>query len=463
MSDVRKPIFWYQGLFLQPQHFQQAERYHHSLLEPLRGSVAPYFRGVGRLQVPEAAVANRTLEITRGEFLFPDGTWAVVPGNAILPAASFIKADFDTTRPFKVYAGLRKWDPAGANTTVIQKPDEALEASTRFICVAAPEEVPDLHQPAQPAQIRWLQYNLRLFWESELPNLGDYHLLPVAQIAFDGREHKLSREFIPPTVSLDGSDILGGILRNIQEQMISRSRLLEEYKNPRGIQNAELETNYIYFLLALRSINRYVPMLEHFMATPSVHPWTAYGLLRQVVGELSGFTDRVNALGQLADGTQLLPEYDHDNLWFCFDQAQILIGELLSAIVIGPESIIDLLRDGSAFKGKIPLNLFDSRNVFYLNIQTSGNPDQVTGSLTRLAKISSAERAPALVTRALPGLPLEYHEVPPPGLPKRPNSFCFRLDRSSPHWLDIQQGQNLCLYWDAAPADTKAELIVLRR
>jgi len=464
MSEVRKPIFWYQGLFLQPQHFQQLELHQNAMLEPLRGSVAPYFRGVNDLQLSEVAVPNRTVEITRGEFLFPDGSWAVIPGNALLPAASFAKAGFDATRPFTVYVGLRKWNPSGDNVTLVQKPGEASASGSRYVCATDPVEVRDLYQSAaQPAQIRYLQYNLRIFWESEVPELGDYSLLPVAQIIFDGREHKLSRQFVPPTVSLSGSELLIGILRNIQEQMISRSRLLEEYKNPRGIQTAEMETNYIYFMLALRSLNRYVPVLQHLVETPTAHPWAAYGQLRQMVGELSVFTDRVNALGQLADGTKLLPDYDHDNLWFCFDQAQTLIGELLSSIVIGPESIIDLVREGASFKGQIPLNLFDSRNVFYLNVRSAADPEKMVASISRMAKISSAERAQSLVTRALPGLPLEFNPVPPPGLPKRPNSYCFRLDRASPHWLEVQKSQNLCLYWDDAPNDTKAELIILRR
>ena len=56
MSETRNPIFWYQGLFLQPQHFQQAERYAEGLLEPLRDGISPFFHGVRQLQLQEAAV-----------------------------------------------------------------------------------------------------------------------------------------------------------------------------------------------------------------------------------------------------------------------------------------------------------------------------------------------------------------------------------------------------------------------
>ena len=86
----QKPLFWHQGLFLEPQHFQHQDQYMKSLLSPLEG-LQPYFWGVNRLEIREDALNNRSLEITAGEFLFPDGTSLIFPGNAIVPPRSFEK------------------------------------------------------------------------------------------------------------------------------------------------------------------------------------------------------------------------------------------------------------------------------------------------------------------------------------------------------------------------------------
>ena len=65
------------------------------------------------------------------------------------------------------------------------------------------------------------------------------------------------------------------------------------------------------YILALRSVNRYVPLLHHYTETPNVHPWIIYAALRQLVGELSSFSERVNALREFSDYDSRLSRYDH--------------------------------------------------------------------------------------------------------------------------------------------------------
>lgn len=463
MSEPRRPIFWYQGLFLQPQHFQQIGLYIQSLFTPLLNYSQPYFWGACQLQLNAAAISNHAFEIEQGEFIFPDGSWVKYPGNAVLQSYPLDSAKPDQNGSFTVYVGLRKMNPAGENISVIGQNEDLTRIGTRFVTDVSPDEVPDLFKEGPLAEIRYMTFVLKIFLEHEIAALGDYQLMPVARLEFDGKNYKLARNFVPPTVLLGTSTVLLPILRNIQEQVAARCRLLEEYKCPRGSQSIEPEGSSVFSLLALRSLNRYLPLLNHVVETPTVHPWQAYGLLRQIIGELSSFTDRINALGRLTDGTALLPAYDHENLWYCFDQARTLIGELLEALVIGPEDIIDLVRAGESFSAHLPLKVLDSQNIFYLLVRASGDAAQIRHQLQFLAKVGSSEQVPHLVNRALPGIPMEFHAVPPPGLPKRANSFCYRLDRRNALWQDIQRSQNFCLYWDAAPEDAAAELVILHK
>jgi len=50
----------------------------------------------------------------------------------------------------------------------------------------------------------------------------------------------------------------------------------------------------------------------------------------------------------------------------------------------------------------------------------------------------------------------------PAGLPTRPDSFYFKIDRGSRHWQDIQKGQNICMYWVDAPEDMTVEMVIIR-
>ena len=458
-----KPVFWYQGLFLQPQHFQQSDLYFQSLLSPLIKYQQPHFWGICRMRLQESALKNLTVSIDEGEFIFQDGTWASCPGNAIIQSRSLNQDTLEAGRPFKVYLGLHKMDTRSANVSLIEKSGDLTSTGTRFISRTEPEVVNDIYQTGQSEHIKLLNYALKIFWESENEKLGDYHLLPVAELVYDEDEVKLTRSFIPPTVCVSGSEILKQYIQNIREHVTSRCHKLEEFKSPRDIQTSELDPGYILYMLALRSLNRYVPLFYHLTETPDIHPWHVFGLLRQIIGELSTFTDRVDAMGKLMDGTELLPEYDHENLFNCFNEAQTLISELLSGIIIGPESIIRLERDGGYFKSDIPVDLFEGRYTFYLALVTAENQNKVLDVMKNIAKVSSIEHMQILVGRALPGLPIEYSLIAPPGLPTRPNSYFFKIDQTHPQWVEIKKSQSICLFWDQAPKDTKAEIIVLRR
>ena len=217
------------------------------------------------------------------------------------------------------------------------------------------------------------------------------------------------------------------------------------------------------YLLALRSLNRYVPVLFQLTEAQPVHPWAVYGTLRQLIGELSSFSERVNVMGELSDGNCILPNYDHRNLWGCFSAAQALISQLLDEITAGPEYVIRLLYDGTYYAADLNPALFEGRNRFYLVLKTEEDPKTVLQSLTTVVKFCSREHLPILIARALPGIGLEHLAVPPQELPRRARSIYFAVDHHSEQWAFVQKGRNIALYWDSAPEDLEVELMVVGR
>ncbi len=463
MTVAMKPLFWHQGLFLQPQHFQQEDLYARSLLFPFQTFIQPYFWGVCEIRILESALKNQVLEITGASLVFRDGAWVTWPGNSMLQSRSFKGSWVESDKPLTVYLGLRRWDGSQSNVTVLARPEDLQSANSRYVSPADPENVDDLYQHGPEAKVKYLYHLLRIFWESEIDDAGDYDLVPVARLEFDGHDTILSRQFAPPSLTISCSDIVLGAVKSIREQVVSRCRLLEEYKQPKGMQIQEGDSNGLTYLLFLRSLSRYAPLLYQITETPDIHPWNAYSLIRQLVGELSTFTDRIDFLGKLKDETDLLPAYDHEDIGRCFTDAQMLVEELLSQIMIGAENIIYLRREADYFTASISAETFDNRNAFYLMLRTSGDNAVVAEMIERKVKVSSGERMPLLVKRALSGMPLDQLTVLPPGLPRRGDSLYFKLDRGSVDWTDIQKHGNICLYWNGAPEDTTGEIIIMRR
>ena len=85
MSQFSK-VSWQEGMFILPQHFQQADRRFEATLNlRLRGQ-RPYAFGVLGLQFNEDALSRGTLELTRCQAILPDGSTIDAPEVDPLPA-----------------------------------------------------------------------------------------------------------------------------------------------------------------------------------------------------------------------------------------------------------------------------------------------------------------------------------------------------------------------------------------
>jgi len=456
-----RSLYWHQGLFLQPQHFQLLERSQESRLSSFLHVSRPHFWGVEELRVQKAALGARSFGLQQGGFLFPDGTYAVFPGNALIESRSFEFDWVEGGKPFPVYVGLRKWNDAGENVTVLPSLERMGGVTTRFVAVPEPEEVRDLHGGGPSGQIRRMYHLLKVFWETEKDQLGDYLLVPVASLERMGEEIRLSEQFVPPALAISASELLLRIVREIRDQIAARCRQLEEYKRQRGVQTAEFGTRDVAYLLALRSLNRYAPLLFHFTESSPVHPWEVYGVIRQLVGELSSFSEKVRTLGETEGGERILPLYDHRSLYRCFLDAQLLVSRLLDEITAGPEHVIRLGYDGTYFAADLPPAVFDSRNRYFLTFRTDGDPDAVRRDVETVAKLGSRESLPLLIARALPGVVLTHLSSPPQELPRRAKTQYFSVDSHGEPWGAVEQGRNVAIYWDTAPEDLEAELMVV--
>jgi type VI secretion system protein ImpJ len=456
-------MFWYQGLFLQPQHFQLSDLHARSHVRPILEHGIPHFWGVGALEIAAGALANHVLELTRLQLLFRDGTYVHIPGNGLIKSRSFEAAWSQTDKPFNCYIGLKQLSEVEANVSVVPSYDDVAAVKTRFATSADPEVIRDIYGDGPQAQYKSMRYVLRIFWETELAHLDDYELIPIARIEKNGDAVNLSEKFIPPCLAVSGSAVLAKVLRDVRDEVTGRTRQLAEYKSPRELQKAEFDANYMLYLLALRSLNRYAPLLLHLSETAQQHPWQAYGVLRQLVGELSSFSERVNMLGETDSGEVLVPAYDHQDLGRCFASTAALITQLLNEITIGPELLVRLEFDDGLYSADLPREFFSTRNRFYMVLRTERNPDEIVTSFQQAAKIGARSEVHTLISRALPGVELIHLTQPPQGLPRRAYSVYFRVEQFSAQWDNVEAKGNIALYWPNAPDDLKVDLVVVRR
>ena len=81
-------VVWKEGMFLQPHHFQQTERYVLNSFHAALLSHSPHWFGVTELEVDKDAIANGLFSVTRCSGMLPDGVTFSMPKEDPAPAAA---------------------------------------------------------------------------------------------------------------------------------------------------------------------------------------------------------------------------------------------------------------------------------------------------------------------------------------------------------------------------------------
>lgn len=460
---MEKSLFWHQGLFLQPQHLQLKDLHDQSRFQPYHRFAFSFLHGVGTCEISESSLSNYALRIERGEFWFEDMAFAELSKNAVIEGRRFKYLWHEGGKPLTVYVGLRKNDAYGENVTTVRVGDSLAGVNTRYITYQDPDQVNDMHQGGAPASVKRLTYLLKVFFHTEIDQLEEYELIPVAQIYRDNEEIVLSKQYIPPCFSIYGSPVLSGMLRALRDNLEFKGYELETHKKQRGVNNAAFGSRDMVYLLALRSFNRYIPLISHMLEGHHVHPRDFYLVLRQLVGELSGFSDKVDVFGRNEGQAERALRYEHSDLWTCFSVTIQQINKLVHEVSASPEYVVPIEYNEPYYSADLPEDYLEGPCKFYLVLQSHEDEEPLLESMRVGMKISTREGLDELIVRSLPGVEYEYMPLPPTELPRRENGFYCLLDQASPDWEEISSAGNIAVYWEDSPDDLKMELMIVRR
>jgi type VI secretion system protein ImpJ len=457
-------VYWFQGLRLQPQHFQLLDKSVDSRLDAYRRFSSPYFRGLVGMVLQESVLQSENFEPDSLEAVFDDGTHAVYPGNAVLAPRSFSNNWDEQGEGVVVFLGLKRFNRNVNNVDVVDDFKGLDETNERMAVTRNPEKVSDSYsEKGLEAEVRELKYVVRFFFGDEAERYSGYQLMPLALIRRDGDRLSLSERFVPPVMTIASSDVLFKLIRDIRDLLTAKAKQLEEYKQQRGVSKSEFGSRDMAYLLALISLSRYVPALHHYCDAETVPPWEVYGTLRSLVGELASFSLQYDCLGAHKDAGVSVQPYNHEDLWGCFDALRSVLVHLMDELTAGPEYVIQLLFDGEYFSAELPAKLFEGSKRFYLAVHSGKDEQDVGSSFNSEAKLSTRAYLAILIAKALPGISLKHLETPPQELPKRLGTRYYEIDRHGDQWTLVNRSGGVSLFWPNAPADLEVDIMVVER
>jgi len=321
---MKKQVHWHEGLFLQPHHLQQFQRWtlERSCEERARSYSYPY--GVIEARLSSDALENMTVQFDRLRVVMPSGLYLGQGENMELPALDIKRTYEASSSSFMVYLGVPRWYESRANTADASQGDGW---RTKRLYTVVEQEVPDENTGENPQILPTRSVNARLLLEDD--DRADLEVLPLLRIAHaTGDEVGLPRQdgaFIPPCLLLGGSPALRDLVRDLASQVEASAKELRLQMTRSGFQVANMRGIHFEQILRLRTLCRAGARLMHLVPAPATTPSDAYLELRDLLSELSALYPDSDPFAIAA--------YDHDNPALSFQSISGSIRALLRGAV----------------------------------------------------------------------------------------------------------------------------------
>jgi len=444
----RKRVLWSEGLFLQPQHFQQLERAFEALVDARMLGAISHPWGFTHLRLDESALQGGCIAIASARGLLPDGTPFAIPDEHDAPPPLEIAAD---APPGEVHLALPR-----ARAGVPEFSLDAAPVSPGLRFVGQIESVADAGAGrSEPIEMIVGQPNLRLL-AHDAPRVG-LCSLALARVVERraGGAVALDPAHLPPALACRAVPRLQGLLGEAAQRVRQRAEALAARLHPAlaaGAGAGEFGT-----LSMLQIVNRLDAALAHLLGLDLLHPEQFYATLAPAVAELATFSE----------GRQrrppVLPAYAHGQLQQCFDPLMAALRDLLDE-ALHPHAVALALtqRAPGLYTARLDGAMRTDQSALILTARADLPAEELRRRLPAQVKIAAPERLRDLVRLHLPALPIEPLAAPPPRMPFLAGHLYFEVVLADALWPAIADAAVLALHLGGEFPGLQLGLWVLR-
>jgi type VI secretion system protein ImpJ len=419
-------VMWTEGMFLQPQHFQQQDRFLGRQLDARIASAVPWPWGYVALQLDDAALLQSRVMLTAARGVLPDGLAFSIPGDDPAPPALEVPPD---ARDELVVLAVPQSRPGVPESDV-----EANEGSMPPRWRVADVDAADIHAASlREAPLQVGRLNLRLLLARDA-NEG-YITLGAARIIerrADGRV-VLDSQYVPPMLHAPAQPVLDGYVREVHGMLHQRGEAI----GGRLAQPGRAGTGEIVDFLLLQTVNRHQGLFAHLQRLPVLHPERLYELCLGLAGELATFREQKRP--------PAYPEYRHDDLAGCFRVVMADLRQSLSMVLEQTAIPIELQERKHGMRvSVIPDAELLRTAAFVLAVNAQMPGEALRQRFPTQVKIGPAERIRDLVESQLPGVTLRALPVAPRQIPYHAGYTYFELEtRGNELWKQLANSGGL--------------------
>lgn len=415
-------VIWQEGMLLRPQHLQQSDRYHDYQLKTRTRQLGRYSWGFFQLEVDRQFLNMGKLVLSQASGVLPDGTLFEI-AEAREPLTLDVPANTANTA---VYLAL----PLVTGNHIESRRPEQKDTLARF--VAIDQEVADGNAgDGGSSQITTGRPDFRLQLGEREGTDQAYVRLKLAEILDTTPDGVISLDpaFIPSFIDFQASSYLLSCLKEVISMLAHRGDILAERIRATGqVGGAEVGS-----FLMLQLINRYEPLLRHYLGLERVHPEQIYRELLALLGELATFSSETKR-------PRLEGCYRHGDQGASFRTLMDAIRQVLSMVL--EQHALELPLQQRQYGIRVsPLHdhqLLDSA-TFVLAASAQCESETLRSSLPAHLKVGAVERIRQLVNLHLPGIRVKPLPVAPRQIPFHAGKTYFALELTADERTQLAQ------------------------
>ncbi len=426
--SLSSKVIWSEGMFLNPQHFQQYDRYVERYIDAKCSALGAYSWGLQSLEIDQQLLKLGKLSIQRGQGVFPDGTPFNFPDVDDAPNVLDLPEGVHNTL---VYLAVPVRRPGAVD---VSRDDDTQALARYYVAEVSARDVTSDGGDTRPVDVGKLRLRLML----ETDDLSGYACIGVIRVAEMRDDHNvlLDEQYLPTCLDCTAASKLSSFLPELSGMLHHRGEAIAgRLADARRGGTAEIAD---YMMLQL--INRYEPLVVHLAAVRNLHPLTLFQQLLLMAGELSTFVARDKRPPEF-------PAYRHDQLQETFAPLMSTLRKYLSMVY--EQTAIGLPLEEKKYGirvGAIPdRSLLDSAS-FVLAVRADVAEETLRSRLPAQIKVGPVERIRQLVNAAMPGIGIKPLPVAPRQIPYRSGYAYFELDKHSAFWREMTSSGGFALH-----------------
>ena len=421
-------VIWSEGLFLQPQHFQQQERYLERYVEARCRSLVPHGWGFTEIEFERDLLNIGKAALSRVAGVFPDGTPFQMPDDDPLPAPIDVSAD---VRDQILYLAVPLRRPGELEAVRDGNGDDLARHEVRQVQTADATSA-----GGDPALVEVGTLRTRLLLARDVTSA--YACVPLAHVVEcrADRQVVLDDQFIPTVMQVRAAGRLSAFTSELLALLHQRGEALASRVAATG-RGAAAE--FAEFLM-LQAINRYEPLIAHYADAGNEHPESLFRVCVSAAGELATFTSTSKRPPKVTS-------YRHDRLRESFDPVILALRDSLSKVLTQAAIPIPIEPKKYGISRAIvnDRSLYDSA-VFILAARADIPAEELRRRFPAQLKVGPVEKITDLVRLQLPGVPVHPVPVAPRQIPFHAGFAYFELDQTDPLWGQLQNSGGVAMH-----------------